>query len=160
MVVQAQGERRKAGAVKAGGEGGTERRGVDGGEAGGLLLLLLERGRRGAVSWASGARVQVRQRRRWRPLSTGTGGGLSVQFCGGRAVSLGRGMRRGGKGCDYLPGTQPFRSVDILRPCRGHIYLSSRSSYGLLGSCVRRWPTPGAIRARARRAWRPAWHLR
>lgn len=160
MVVQAQGERWKAGAVKAGGEEGAGRRGEGGGEAGGLLLL--ERGRRGAVSWASGARVQVRQRRRWRPLSTGAGGGLSVQFCGERAVSLGRGMWRGGRGegRGYLPGTQLFRSVGILRPCRGHICLSSRSSYGLLGSWVRCWPTPGAIRARARPAWRPAWHLR
>ena len=96
MVVQAQGERWKAGAVKAGGEEGVGRMGEDGGEGGGLLLV--ERGRRGAVSCASGARVQVRQRRRWRPLSTETGGGLSVQFCGKRAVSLGRGVRRGGKG--------------------------------------------------------------
>jgi len=103
MVVQAQGERWKAGAVKAGGEEGAERRGEDGGEAGGLLLLLLGRGRRGVVSWASGARVQVRQRRRWRPLSTGTEGGLSVQFCGERAVSLGGGMRRGGKGATTYP---------------------------------------------------------
>ena len=99
-MVQTQGQRWKAGAVKAGREEGAGRRGEDGGEAGGLLQL--ERGRRGAVSWASGARVQVRQRRRWRPLSAGTRGGLSVQFCGERAVSLGRGVRSeeggGGKG--------------------------------------------------------------
>lgn len=121
-MVQTQGQRWKAGAVKAGREEEAGRRGEDGGEAGGLLQL--EQSRRGAVSWASGARVQVRQRRRWRPLSAGTGGGLSVQFCGERAVNLGRGVRReeggGGEGCDYLT-TYPAHNRSAALAFSNHV---------------------------------------
>lgn len=81
VVVQMQGVRSKAGAVKARGCGGGEASGGSVGMSGSVSEVWEEaRGRGDAVRRARGAREHVLQRRRWRARRVGVGGGLAVQF--------------------------------------------------------------------------------